>query len=478
LTPPPDDEHDCGWKAYAEAQSEKLAELSEKVAALERLLAGKKSEKRKGKKLPPPVPPQPNSDESKQKRKSHSAQREANVETVVIPVPVPPAQAGACPQCGSEKLRSVGDGKPSILWEYVHAHFRKRVHLRQTLSCRCGHIVTAPAPERIGDKVRYAPSFVAHLIVSKCCFSIPQYRLEKAHTLVKSPVSRSTMCSLFHRGAEELSPIADAMLELIPEARDVHADETSMRQQDLAKRAFLWAFVTHNVTLYRYATTRSGSVPLDVLGDSPGRLVVDQYTGYNVVTKPGRRVRAGCLAHARRKLFELSEHPETAEALDLIRDIYLVEDEARRAGILGTPAHLELRQRKSRPLFARLLCWGHKHRPRYNPKSRMAKAINYLLNHFRELGCFLRFASIPPDNNKAEASLRRVALGRSNFLFVGNENAGRNLAVLYSLVTTCEQNGVNPIEYLTDVLTRVQRHPQSRISELLPQNWKPPDSHA
>lgn len=80
----------------------------------------------------------------------------------------------------------------------------------------------------------------------------------------------------------------------------------------------------------------------------------------------------------------------------------------------------------------------------------------------------------PPDNNIAEASLRRVALGRSNYLF-GNEDAGKNFAVLYTLVASCEKHGVNAIDYLTDVLTLVQTHPASRIEELLPHRWKPPD---
>jgi len=103
--------------------------------------------------------------------------------------------------------------------------------------------------------------------------------------------------------------------------------------------------------------------------------------------------------------------------------------------------------------------------------------IRYLLNHHRALGCFPRFATIPQDNI-AEASLRRIALGRSNFLFVGHEDAGRNLAALYTLVASCEKNGVNAIAYLTDVLTRVQTHPACRVDELLPHRWKPPDSPA
>src|SRR5262245_8418728 len=105
----------------------------------------------------------------------------------------------------------------------------------------------------------------------------------------------------------------------------------------------------------------------------------------------------------------------------------------------------------------------------------MGRAIRYLLKNFRELGRFLRFASIPPDNNAAEAGLRRVALGRKNFLFVGGEAQGHNLAVLYTLVASCEKHGINPMAYITDVLTRVHSHPARDVAALLPHRWKPPD---
>lgn len=474
MVPPADDEHDCGWKAYAKAQGAELAELKEKLAALERRFLEKKSEKRKrGSKLPPPLPPRKNPVAAAEAR-ARTQEFQSRLDTEIVPVPVPDAER-TCKQCGNEKMRNVGAGKPSVVYEYVQPHFRKRVFRRETLSCRCGHIVTAPAPERVGEKTRYAPSFIAHLIVTKCGDSIPQYRLEKAYRNLGIPMSRSTMCALLHRGAIELSALQNAAIAMVPAAPDVHADETSMRQQDLEGRAFFWVFVTPELAVYRYAADRSGETPKKILGDSQGRLVVDQHTGYNAVTKPGKRTRAGCLAHARRKIYEQRQHPEAKEALDLISEIYVVEREAKEAGITGTEEHLALRKKRSRPLFARLLRWGRRHRAAFDPSSAMGKAIRYLLRHHRALGCFLRFATIPPDNNVAEASLRRIALGRSNYLFVGNEEAGHNLAGLYTLVASCEKNGVNAIAYLTDVLTRVQKHPASRIEELLPHRWKPPD---
>jgi len=483
LVPPDDDEHDCGWKAYAKAQqskldeqSAKLAELTAQMAELQRRLFGKKSERQKASKLPPPLPKAKTSDASEvaKKRSAASALRDSKLETEIVPIAVP-ADACSCPACGNTKLRQVGDGKSSTVYEYVQPHFRRRIYRRETLSCRCGHIVTAPPPERVGEKTRYAPSFVAHLVVSKCSESTPQYRLEKFYRNIGIPISRSTMCGLVHRGATELAPLHKAALALVPAAPDVHADETSTRQQDLARRSFIWSFVTPELVVYSYAGNRSGETPKKVLGTSTGRLVVDQHTGYNAVTKPGGRVRAGCMAHARRKLYEQRAHAETQEALELIAEIYRVEREAKDAGVVGTEAHLALRSERSRPLFARLLCWGRRHRGAFEPRSGMGKAIGYLLRHFRALGCFLRYATIPPDNNIAEASLRRVALGRSNYLFFGNEKAGKNFAVLYTLVASCEKNGVNAIAYLTDVLTRVHSHPASRIDELLPHRWKPPD---
>ncbi len=197
--------------------------------------------------------------------------------------------------------------------------------MRETGSCRCGYIVTAPAPDSIGKKIRYAPSFIAHLIVDKCGDTNPQYRLEKTYRNLKIPMSRSTMCSLVHRGAEELTPLYNEMLKDVPAAADVHADETSARQQDLDKRAFMWTFVTPTFVVYRYATTRSGSVPEGVLGDSTGRLVVDQYTGYNKVTSAGRRHRAGCLAHARRRILSKTSIPKLLKHSSLISELYKLE---------------------------------------------------------------------------------------------------------------------------------------------------------
>ena len=473
---PPSDDHECGWRGYAQHLQNDLDQLKAEVAELRRQKFGRTSEKaakmppierevRRGKKADP--------EEGLQKRRERALLKEKLVaETVQVPVP---DQERCCPHCQGQDLRAVGDGKASTMYDYVPGFFRRRVIQRETLSCPCGeYIVTAPSAEKSTDKTRYAPSFIAHLIVAKCSDCIPLYRLETQYNRIGVPIARSTMTDLFHRNAELLAPLAKHLLARVAASEIVLADETPIRMQGTAKTAYLWTFLAGKDITYVFSTSRSGDTPTTVLGGTTGTLVVDAYTGYNKVTTVEGRKRAGCMAHARRKFFEASRGlPEAEIALNLIRDLYVVEHEARERGIVGTAEHLALRQTRSRPILAHLFRWLRQQRGRHLPKGPMGKAIGYALRNHRALTRFTTDPRLPPDNNRSEAALRIVALGRKNYLFVGNEDAGTNIAGLYSLVATCAAHGKNPLEYLTDVLIRISSHPQSRIDELLPDRWQP-----
>jgi transposase len=444
----------------------------EQLDALKKQLFGKVSEKM------PPMEREvrrgeaPDPEKSQLKRRANAALRAAKIKTEVVDVKVPGADRH-CPQCGGEDFASLGGGKPSTVTEYIQGYFRKRIFRRETLACRCGqHIITAPVPDKVVDRTQYGPGFMAHLVVSKCCDSLPLYRMEQQFGRLGIPMARSTMTDLFHRTGELVAPIACRILALIAASEVVLADETPMPVQDARKSPYIWTFIAGNLIAYRFSLTRSGATPKAVLGRTTGTLVVDMYTGYNSVTGVDGRQRAGCLSHARRKFFKaLSAAPEAQVALELIRDIYVLEREIKTAGKSGDAEHVRVRWQQSLPLMDKLYVWLSHEQPRHPPKSLMGNAIRYTLKSWQALTRFITNTEIPPDNNRSERALRVVALGRKNFLFAGDKEAGENLAALYTVVATCVANELDPLAYLTDVLTRLDSTSADQIDELLPQNW-------
>ncbi|NOK07093.1 MULTISPECIES: IS66 family transposase [unclassified Myxococcus] len=486
-------DHFCPWREEAEELKERLTSLEAKMATLERHVFGRRAEKL------PTVAAELRGDAdteaaraevAKKKRRERAARKAEEAPAREIRHAVP-AEERQCPACDSEDLKPLGKGRATVLYEYVPARFEKQVHVQEVLACACGRgVVTAPPPARVVDRGEYGPGFLAHVVTSKCADAMPLHRLAQRVERSGVPMSRSTLTDLFHQAASVLLPLSQHLLQCIASADVVWADETPLHVLDVKKTklGYLWTFLTQNdagewLIGYRFSMGRGGKTPKEVLGGTAGALVVDGYTGYNAVTLPKGRVRVGCWAHCRRRFFDaLATAPEAREALDLILELYRVEAQAKDADMVRTAAHRELRQLHSAPVLARLHTWLEAQVPRHPPKSPLGQAISYALKQWEALTRFVENERLPLDNNRSEAALRKAALGRKNFLFVGHEAAGENLAGLYALVATCEANGVNPEAYLADVLLRVQTHPNSRIGELLPHEWKrrraadPPDS--
>lgn len=483
------DDHRCEWRARAEALEAQLAaqdaeanarfaQLQAQLEKLQRHVFGKRSEKmpamadelrRSGVKTDP--------EQAKAKRRANAESKKSLPEEAVKHAV--PEERRVCPACSSRDLKPLGAGKITDEIEWVPGHFLRRKHTQEVLACSCGEgIVTADPPPRVFDKAAYGPAFLAHLCVSKCADSIPFYRLAKQFHREGVPISRSTMIDLFHRSASLLEPLYRRVLELIGREEIVRADETVIRVQQLEKtrRAWIWTFVGEKLVGYKYSASRSGETPSQVLGSTRGSLVVDGYSGYNQVTTPERRERVGCWAHARRHFFDGQAHdPAVADKmLRMIRLLYRVEHRAMRQQILGTEEHLQLRARWSAAITRWIRAFLDEQRGVQLPKGGLGEALGYLHNNWTELTRFLEDARLPLDNNVSERALRVVALGRKNFLFVGHDQGGENLAGIYSLVASCELNDVNPLAYLADVLMRIQHHPAAALDDLLPHRWKPP----
>ena len=469
-----------------EKLTQTIEQKDDEIRLLKKMLFGKKSErivpvdkevKRRRKK--DPSKEKQDKEKARQKRKKNAAAKK-KLKTEEKEYKVAPDDC-RCPICGGSKFTFLGF-EESVEYEFVPAHFKRVIHKREKKACTCGeHIVIAPSPVRVGEGVLYGPGMHAHVVVSKCLDSLPLYRIEKQFERLGIPIARSTLCDIFHRLAVLLLPIYYRIIELIPEEHYVNADETRIKVQEKEKtrEAWMWTFIAGPFVAYAFSASRSGETPVKILGDSKGILQVDQYSGYNKVTTPDKRTRAGCMGHARRKFFEAKEKaPELVDhVLDQILELYIVEYDAAEEKILGTDKHFAMRQVRSKPILEGLKVYLEKEEPNHLPKGPVAKAIGYLTGNYEALELFLSDPNIALDNNVSERQLRLIALGRKNYLFVGNDDAGKNLAINQTLVASCVNAGVNPQEYLADVIIRIQTHPQSKIDELLPHNWKPPPLH-
>jgi transposase len=461
-----------------DAQAERLAKLEYQLGLQTRHRFGRRSEKLRD--LVKEATDEKTVDaEAVQQKRREREKRKHTLEKKTTLYKVPDAQR-ICPKCDSHNFKPVGEGKVSEVLEYVPAKVILHRHVREVLACEChGYMVTADTPNKVQEKGRYGPSFVAHVVTRKCADSVPLYRLSKEFQRLGMDMPRSTLTSLFHAAAESLSPLSNALLETIRTRPIVNADETIVKvlEEEVCRTAYMWTFRADSLIAYKFSPSRSGQTPADILEGTAGALVVDGYSGYNKVHAVSSRIRVGCWAHTRRKFYDaLEKHEEAREVLLLILELYRIEAEARAKNIVRTAAHLALRKEKAPPALASIKTWLENNQAKALPKSPMGQAMTYALNQWPNLIHFVDNADIPLDNNAAECALRVIAVGRKNFLFVGHDDAGANLAGLYSLVATCEANNVNPEAYLADVLIRVATHPASKIYELLPHNWKPPDN--
>lgn len=470
-------DHDCVLQEIVTELANRLAKLEHENAQLKKAVLGSRSEKSKMPRIKTGAPATP---EERQKTRRERAEAKAQTPTVRVEHKVPDAER-RCAVCGNDKLQPLGEGKTTSVWEFVPARFVRVEHVQEVLRCRCnGFVITAPGAPKIIEKGQYGASFLAHLAVSKCADHTPIYRLEKAFQRQGVPVARSTMNELLHRASTILAPLWKRLLDLVRVRHVVAADETRLRvvrdKSGKTKNGFVWTFGARDDegeldVAYVFAEDRSGSTPKTLLDGTTGVLLVDGYSGYNVVDEVSTRRRAACHAHLRRYFHEsLPTAPVAQEMLDLVAELYVAEHAADEQGLVGA-AKLEFRKQRAGPIRTRMRAWLDAQRSRHPPKSPIAAAIRYADNQWDELGVFLDDEHVPLDNNGSERALRRIALGRKNYLFVHDGDAGASLAGLYSLVATCEARGINPFEYLADVLTRVQDHPTSAVDELLPGPW-------
>ena len=347
----------------------------------------------------------------------------------------------------------------------------------------------------------------AYVLVTRFCDHMPYYRQEGMLERVGIQLTRSTLSDMAAQAARALLPLHTVAIEDLMLSRVMHTDDTPVDVLDpksgKTREGRFWVYVgdqAHPQIVFDYTPNRKRDGPMTFLKDwgkdDIRYLQADAFGGYDGIyagQAGGNVVEVACWAHCRRYFYDArkTDHRNSAQALAYIKMLYDVEKDAfdqfeaqsRGDGSSCQPRRtlaeirVELRQERSAPILVQFRTWLMGQQVANGggvlPKSPMGEAITYALNQWAALCVYLLDGDLNIDNNLSENALRRIAIGRKNWLFCGSDNGGRTAAILFSLIATCQRHHVDPFAYLKDVLTRIASHPSNRLAELLPGQWKP-----
>ena len=382
------------------------------------------------------------------------------------------------PGCGCA-LKRIGEDVSEKL-DYTPGVFTVERHVRGKWACsKCQSLTQAPVPAQVIDKGIPTAGLLAQVLVAKYADHLPLYRQEGIFGRAGLAIARSTLGAWVGMCGVQLQPLVDALKDEILSCAVLHADETPVQMlkpgAGKTHRAYLWAyapgaFEDTKAVVYDFCESRAGEHARAFLGDWKGSLICDDYAGYKQSIARGI-TEVGCLAHARRKFFDLhaANKSQVAEsALQQIATIYEIERELKN---LEPGERQRIRQLRSAPVMDALQRWMLLTRQKITDGSASAKALDYSLKRWGALTRFVGDGRLPVDNNWIENQIRPIAIGRNNWLFAGSLRAGQRAAAVMSLVQSARMNGHDPYAYLKDVLTRLPTHRASRVEELLPHRW-------
>jgi transposase len=388
-----------------------------------------------------------------------------------------------CPCCGTMRRRMGED----IRWllEMIPARLVRVREIRCKYVCAAcekdaaeggPQIAVADKPSAPIDKGLAGPGLLAYIASAKFADFLPLYRLEGIFERMGFAVSRATLCVWLRDIAELVLPLHQLMVRRVLASHIIGTDDTvlPMLAPGKTKKARIWIYQgddQHPYNVFEFTISRERDGPARFLEGYQGVLQADAYGGYEGICIGGGITQAGCWSHARRKFTDTQKlRPDvTGPALAWINELFAIERSARG---LAPAEHLALRQEKSVPVLAalreRLVAWKED----LLPKHPVAQAVGYVLNQWGPLTAFTADPAIRLDNNLAEQQMKRIAMGRKAFLFVGNQRGGQTAAILSSLTSTCRRHGIDPQRYLTQLLTNLPTTPISQLEAWLPDVWK------
>jgi transposase len=392
----------------------------------------------------------------------------------------PPEALRQCACCGNAMHR-IGE-ETSVQLDYRPSSLVRVQTARIKYACACeqGGVVVPSRSDGphapVIEKGLARPGLLAHIVVGKYADHLPLNRMEERFAREGIHLARSTLCGWVMHVADLLRPITDAMGKAMLSAHRIHTDDTGIpvQAQGRTRTGHVWTYVADDEhVVFRYTPRRKSDGPREFLRGYKGYVQADAANLYDRLYTDGGEQGAtevGCWAHARRRYFEaqLTDRDRALIGLGFIKKLYEADRVASRAPPIR---RTEDRRRLAEPELAGFKAWLDAQALVVLPKAPIADAIGYTRNQWGALTRFLDDVRLKLDNNAAERQLRRVAIGRKNWLFAGSDEGAERACVLYSLVASCKLHGANPWDYLRDVLVRIADHPARDVLALTPKSW-------
>jgi transposase len=318
------------------------------------------------------------------------------------------------------------------------------------------------------------PGLLADSVVKRWQDHLPMYRMERIYGRDGLELARSTICGWHGALALLARPVVDAMWADAMHSPYLCTDATGVLVQALEKCRCAHFFVVaapEKHVLFGYAPKHNSAAVDDLLRDYKGYLVADAHTVYDHLYRKGDVTEVGCWAHTRRYYFKsLSSDPERAKtALAYIKALFQIE---RNYATAPPEVRHKVRQEQAKPIVEDYFDWCDAQAPVVLDETPISKAIGYSRNQREALQRFLEDGRLPIHNNFSERQLRREAVGRKNWLFLGNDEGGETNATFVSLLASCQLHELEPLGYLRDLFCLLPSWPNRRVLELAPAYWR------
>lgn len=345
-------------------------------------------------------------------------------------------------------------------------------------------IVSAIMTMNVLEKSVADVSFLVGLLVDKFAYHLPLYRQHQRLSAAGITLSRATLTNLVKQAIALLKPIVDAQRDSVLQSRVLAMDETpckvgkSKKKKGKMHQGYFWPmYGDKDEIVFTYSDSRARRVIEQLLNEQfMGTLISDGYSAYaSYIKNTAKTTHAQCWAHTRRQFFNAKEDEPALvdEMLERIGRLYAIEDEIDKAS-LSTDAIRAYRLDHSKPVVDGIVQWAQEQQQlrTFLPQSPFGKALDYLQSRLVELRVFLGNPEVPLDTYHVERAIRPIPMGRKNWLFCWTELGAEHVAIMQSLISTCQLHDVDAYVYLTDVLQRVAIHPNSQIEQLTPRLWK------